>query len=468
MELPTIIQGGMGVGVSNWRLARAVARCGQLGVVSGTAIDLILTRRLQDGDPGGEMRRALAAFPDQKIAADILDRYFIEGGKPADQAYAAKPMVGQNPDRRLKPLLVAANFVEVYLAKEGHDGQVGINYLHKILSPTLPSLYGAMLAGVDVVLMGAGIPAEIPAVLERLTKGQAVEIEIHATGESHPHWLRFDPAEIGLDPKPELKRPRFLPIVASTTLAMMLVKRCPGGIDGLIIEGPTAGGHNAPPRGAMKLNERGEPCYGPRDAVDPAAIAALGVPFWLAGAYGSPEKLAEARSLGAAGVQVGSVFAFCEESGLLGEFKQRVFEGCRTGDLKVLRDPLASPTGYPFQVLSAAGTLSESEVYETRQRRCDLGYLREPYEREDGRLAWRCPAEEPANYQAKGGAAEGHLGRKCLCNSLMANIGHGQLRGEQTEPALLTCGGDLSGVSRLLADHPDSYSAADVIDWLTG
>ena len=34
--LPTIIQGGMGVAVSNWRLARAVARAGQLGVVYGT------------------------------------------------------------------------------------------------------------------------------------------------------------------------------------------------------------------------------------------------------------------------------------------------------------------------------------------------------------------------------------------------------------------------------------------------
>ena len=32
---PVIIQGGMGVGVSGWRLARAVAERGHLGVVSG-------------------------------------------------------------------------------------------------------------------------------------------------------------------------------------------------------------------------------------------------------------------------------------------------------------------------------------------------------------------------------------------------------------------------------------------------
>ena len=60
---PVIIQGGMGAAVSDWRLAKTVSLAGQLGVVSGTALDVILTRRLQMGDPGGHIRRALAAFP---------------------------------------------------------------------------------------------------------------------------------------------------------------------------------------------------------------------------------------------------------------------------------------------------------------------------------------------------------------------------------------------------------------------
>ena len=46
----------MGVAVSNWRLANAVSRAGQLGVISGTGMDTVLVRRLQDGDPGGHMR----------------------------------------------------------------------------------------------------------------------------------------------------------------------------------------------------------------------------------------------------------------------------------------------------------------------------------------------------------------------------------------------------------------------------
>lgn len=71
-SLPRIIQGGMGVGVSSWQLARAVAEAGQLGVVSGTALDVVVARRLQDGDPGGHVQRALAQFPDGRCRRDQL------------------------------------------------------------------------------------------------------------------------------------------------------------------------------------------------------------------------------------------------------------------------------------------------------------------------------------------------------------------------------------------------------------
>ncbi len=61
--VPALIQGGMGVGVSSWRLASAVARAGGLGVVSGVGPDLLLARMLQDGDPGGHVRRVLTGYP---------------------------------------------------------------------------------------------------------------------------------------------------------------------------------------------------------------------------------------------------------------------------------------------------------------------------------------------------------------------------------------------------------------------
>ena len=49
-----------------------------------------------------------------------------------------------------------------------------------------------------------------------------------------------------------------------------------------------------------------------------------------------------------------------------------------------------------------------------------------------------------ACYVAKGGKIEDTVGRKCLCNALLANIGHAQLRKDGTvEPALVTVGDDL-------------------------
>ena len=77
--LPIVIQGGMGVGVSRWRLARAVSTAGQMGVVSGTALDVVLARRLQMGNPHGDLRRAMAAFPFPEMVERVLNRYWIEG-----------------------------------------------------------------------------------------------------------------------------------------------------------------------------------------------------------------------------------------------------------------------------------------------------------------------------------------------------------------------------------------------------
>ena len=93
--LPTIIQGGMGIGVSGWRLARAVSSRGQLGVVSATAIDSVFVRRLQDGDPGGHLRRAMDHFPLPGIAAAALRRYFREGGRPSRRALSHARHVSQ-------------------------------------------------------------------------------------------------------------------------------------------------------------------------------------------------------------------------------------------------------------------------------------------------------------------------------------------------------------------------------------
>ncbi len=468
-DLPVIIQGGMGVAVSDWRLARAVSRLGHFGVVSGTALDLVLVRRLQAGDIGGHIRRAASHFPIPGVMKRVFDRYFIEGGRQLRDRFKSHPMGRLKPSRNLLDLQVLSNFVEVFLAKEGHDGLVGINLLTKVQAPTIPSLYGAMLAGVDAVLMGAGIPREIPGVLDKLAAGEPAELKLDVKGASRdkPFWMRFDPAEYcdGNAVKP--KRPKFFPIISSAVLATMLSKKATGRVDGFIVEGPTAGGHNAPPRGKLQLSDGGEPVYGDRDIADLDAVAAVGLPFWLAGSYAEPERVVEALAAGATGVQVGTAFAYTDESGFSPEIKANVLARSREGNVAVFTDPLASPTGFPFKVVPMADSVSEETVYEKRTRVCDLGYLRTPYRIDDDTVGWRCASEPVQDFERKGGEVEETVGRKCVCNALMASIDLGQTqKSGEPELPLVTSGDDVSQISRFLKPGADSYSAADVIDYL--
>ncbi len=461
-----IIQGGMGVGVSAWPLANAVSKTGQLGVVAGTALDVLLLRRLQTGDDGGHMRRALAHFPMPDVAKRILDRYLLPRGKRTDERFRAAPAMTVEPSRDSLELTVAGNFAEVFLAREGHDNPVGINYLEKIQLPTLPALFGAMLAGVGFVLMGGGIPRAIPAILDRLAKGEPAELRLDVKGAApgdafHTH---FDPGDFCGGAAPPLERPQFIAIIASTTLAKVMANKSGGRVDGFVIEAPTAGGHNAPPRGRMQLDANGEPLYSARDAVDLEAIQKLGLPFWLAGSRADPERLTEALEAGAAGIQVGTAFAYCAESGLMESIKNRVLDMSARGEARVFTDPHASPAGFPFKVVQLPGTQSDAETYELRPRICDLGYLRHAYKRDDGRVGWRCPGEPVESYVHKGGEIEGTVGKKCLCNGLLANLGLGQVQKDgYHEPPIITSGDDVADIARFRPPGADSYSAADVI-----
>ncbi|MGA2498706.1 MAG: nitronate monooxygenase [Tepidisphaeraceae bacterium] len=465
---PRIIQGGMGVGVSGWALARAVSRAGQLGVVSGTALAIIMARRLQLGDLDGEMRRALEHFPVAGIAGRIIDRYYIPDGKAEDRPFKAMPFPAIRLCPELLELTVASNFAEVFLAKDGHTGMVGVNYLEKLQIPTLASLFGAMLAGVDYVLIGAGVPRSIPGALDRFAGGQAAQLRVDISDLPADEEVlsTFDPAEFCGGHAPTLTRPRFLAIISSATLATALARKSNGRVDGFIIEGSTAGGHNAPPRGPAQFNARGEPRYGPLDAPDLERIAALGLPFWLAGSYADPGTLEAAERLGATGIQVGTAFAFCEESGIAVDLKQRVMDRACAGTVDVLTDPAASPTGFPFKVVQMEATLSEAAVYESRTRQCDIGYLRSAYRKTDGSTGHRCAAEPVDQYVRKGGKLENTCGRKCLCNGLLATIGLGQLRADgELEPAILTAGDDVARLGRFL--HPGGrYTAAEVVRYL--
>lgn len=505
-----LIQGGMGVYVSNWRLARAVAmeRPGvTAGTVSGTALDVVHVRLLQLGDPGGHLRRAFAAFDAQfgvEIGKKICERYFVEGGKAPADRYKYGPVqtlhaqdgrhTFPSPDGTAKPvsfnledelveLLIATGYAEVWLAKEGHKGNIFINFLKKVELPLIFAMYGAMLAGVTGIVVGAGNPEGLPGLCTQLAQHQAVTTELSVlyrdSGETFN--LTFDPRQVAdgrlaLEP---LQRPAFLAIVSLEMLVKALAQGPSQPPDGFIIEHHTAGGHNAAPQGPMKKDDLGQPVYGEMDEPDLAAIRQEGLPFWLAGGYGSQAGLQKALDAGAMGVQVGSNFALAEESGMSPVYRGAIFRELKKGstDEALVQTSLYSPTGFPFKVVQLAGTLAEDTVYADRRRLCDLGFLKQrvlskPEADGSRRLLQRCPAAPIEDFVAKRGLPFNAEGKRCLCNGLLAGVGLGQVGtqpGEMTEePAIVTLGNDLEGVRRLSRQGQTVYWARNVVEDILG
>ena len=234
--------------------------------------------------------------------------------------------------------------------------------------------------------------------------------------------------------RPPLKRPVFLAIVSAHVLAEYLARDPLMRPDGFVIEGHTAGGHNAPPRGRLTLDEDGEPRYGARDQADLARLSALGLPFWLAGSRDNPASLHAARVAGAVGVQAGTLFALCRESGLRADLRARLLGELADGTLRVRTDPAASPTGFPFKVARLTGTLSDAERYALRPRLCDLGHLRVPYVRPNGAVGYRCPGEPVHTYLRKGGDAADTADRSACATRCWLTSGWGRLAGTAATP----------------------------------
>jgi nitronate monooxygenase len=468
---PQIIQGGMGVAISGWELARTVSTTGNLGVVSGTGVAIALIHGLWKGDEGGHYRRALAQFPDQEVAQRVKDKYFNEGGSDAPTPHTK--FYSLNTSQQTLELTIAANFAEVWLAKEGHDNMVGVNLLEKTPLPNLPSLYGAMLAGVDVVIMGAGIPIHVPGVLASYVTHSEAKYPLEVAGAElgERHYTTFDPQAVlplakGWAP---LKLPKFFPIVTTPVTANVLIKRATGPIDGFIVETPVAGGHNAPPRGNPALTADGEATYSDRDFAAPKGFLRFGLPFWMAGGYGDRAGLVKAVEEGAQGIQVGTAFAYADESGFTPEIRAEVLGKSKTGQLRVKTDGRASPTGFPFKVVPVEGSLSDAEVAAKRTRVCDLGYLRHLYKREDGKLGYRCPSEPEAAWLRKGGKPEELEGRLCLCNALGSALGiRLAKKNDYHEPVLVTSGDAVAEIAKYLPPGKTSYNVLDVLDVLEG
>ena len=418
-ELPPIIQGGMGMQISSWQLASAVARSGQLGVVSGTALDLALARHLQDGDLDGHYRRALAHFPDQAMVERVVTRYYVPGGRAATTPYRPVPRLVIHAQAPSVELSVLAAFTEVWLAKDGHDGPIGVNLLEKIQMAIPTVTFGAMLAGVDAVLVGAGVPGSCPACSTAwlpsrggVRRRRPRRRRRHRGGRPRSRGAARRGAS-GLEAR--LPRHRVLPRAGDLPGARR-------GDPARRVRGRGISRRRAQrAASATGARRRGERPLRPARRAGRREDRGPGLPFWLAGAYGTPEGLARPggrrpRHPG------GTVFALAEESGLRDDLRRAVRASLGAYDVTVRTSALASPTGFPFKVVDLPGTITDPVEYAARSRQCDLGFLRAPYAKEDGSVGYRSGRVE-RTYAIKGGAVEDTDGRVCLCNGLTATAG---------------------------------------------
>lgn len=249
-----IVQGGMGVGVSAHRLAGAVAAHGAVGTIA--SVDL----RRHHPDLMAQTGHLPAAEAGPRIdAANLvaLDR----------EIRAARALAGGHG-------LIAVNVMRAVTAYPDYVRQ-------------------ACASGADAIVMGAGLPLDLP----ELAAG-------------HP-------------------RVALIPILSDLRGIQLVVRkwmrkgRLP---DAIVVEHPRhAGGH----LGATRLEELGDPRFdfetvlpGARAFFAELGLAPDAIPLIPAGGIDSPERVRALIEAGAAGVQLGTAFAVTEEGDAHRAFKE--------------------------------------------------------------------------------------------------------------------------------------------------
>ncbi len=333
-----IIQGGMGVGVSLSPLASAVAREGGVGIVSSACLDRLASKRT---------------------------------------------------GRRLNTYEAA--YEEVSLAKAS-GGISGINIMVALVRDYENSVRGALDAGADVIISGAGLPLGLPAIQQ--------------------------PKDTAL-----------IPIVSSARALDLICKkweRLGYRPDAVVLEGPLAGGHLGFKIDQIDLeSNRLENLFPP---VKEMARKYGDMPVIVAGGIYTHEDVRKFLKMGADGVQMGTRFLATEESSASQEYKNAVIQA-KEEDIVVASKP-GSPCGLPFRVIKQS-PMYVSAMQRLRKPKCDKGYVL--LKDDEGKFT-RCPAKE-SNENCF-----------CICNGLLSSAGYNR---DKEEP-LYTVGTNACRVDRIV------------------
>ena len=246
-----IVQGGMGVGISAHRLAGTVARAGAVGTIA--SIDL------------------------RHHHADLSEQ--------------AKPCRDKDELNRLN-LIALDREIKAALEIAAGRGLVAVNVM-KAVTEHSALVRQACASGAQAIVMGAGLPLDLP----ELTEGY-----------------------------PEVA---LIPILSDARgVAIVLKKWARKGRlpDAIVIEHPLyAGGHLGAPNPSDLASARfdfAEVLPGIFRLFDDMGIARGQIPIIVAGGINSHEKLLAALALGASAVQVGTPFAVTAEGDASPDFKR--------------------------------------------------------------------------------------------------------------------------------------------------
>lgn len=333
-----IIQGGMGVGVSLHPLASAVAKEGGLGIVSSACLDRLVSKRT---------------------------------GKRYNSYEAA--------------------YEEVSLSKS-KGGYAGINIMGALVRDYNDSVKGAIDAGADAIISGAGLPLTLPAIQP--------------------------PKDTAL-----------IPIVSSTRALDIICKKWEKlgyRPDAIVLEGPLAGGHLGFKMDQIELESNIlENLFPP---VKEMAQKYGDFPVIVAGGIYTHDDILRFLKMGADGVQMGTRFLATQESSASEEYKQAVLIA-KKEDIIVAYDP-GSPCGLPFRVIKQS-PMYVSAIKKLRPPKCDKGYVL--LKDKEGKLSI-CPAKE---------SNEHHF---CICNGLLSSAGYNR---DKEEP-LYTVGTNAYRVDKIV------------------
>ena len=329
----------MGVGVSLSPLARAVAQEGGGGIISSACLDRLLSKR---------------------------------NGKKLNVYEAA--------------------YEEVSLSKSA-GGFAGINIMCALVRDYEDSVRGALDAGADAIISGAGLPMSLPAI-------QA-------------------PKDTAL-----------IPIVSSPRALELICKkweRLGARPDAVVLEGPLAGGHLG-----FKMDQVDLECNILENLLPPVKDMAKkygDFPIIVAGGIYTYQDITRFLKMGADGVQMGTRFLATEESSASEAYKQAVVRA-KEEDIVVAHDP-GSPCGLPFRVIKQS-PMYVSALKKLRKPKCDKGYVL--LKDAEGKFS-KCPAKE---------SNEHHF---CICNGLLSSAGYNP----DKEEALYTVGTSAYRIDKIVS-----------------